>query len=58
MIRKVGVENIIVVATPQKLRDLPFLFVDTGDRALDSELSGYISVVCGYRMAQRKKVLR
>ncbi|OFV68427.1 MAG: ATP-NAD kinase [Candidatus Syntrophoarchaeum caldarius] len=58
VIRKVGVENIIVVATPQKLRDLPFLFVDTGDRALDSELSGYISVVCGYRMAQRKKVLR
>jgi len=58
VIRQVGIDNIIIVATPQKLQDLPFLFVDTGDRELDRELNGYISVVCGYRMAQRKKLLR
>lgn len=57
VIRKVGVENIIIVATPGKLQDLPFLFVDTGDRELDLELSGYRSVVCGYRIAQRKMVM-
>ncbi|MHC1635803.1 MAG: ATP-NAD kinase family protein [Candidatus Methanospirareceae archaeon] len=58
VIEKVGVENIIVVATPQKLRETPFLLVDTGNEELDEKLSanGYISVVIGYRMAQRKEV--
>ena len=56
VIRKVGIENIIVVATPQKLSDTPFLLVDTGSEELDKKLSGYISVVCGYRLAQRKEV--
>ncbi|VUT27766.1 MAG: ATP-NAD kinase [Candidatus Syntrophoarchaeum sp. GoM_oil] len=56
VIRQAGIDNIIAVATPSKLQGLPFLFVDTGDKELDRELSGYISVVCGYRMAQRKKV--
>jgi len=56
VIQRVGIENIIVVATPQKLSDTPFLLVDTGSEELDKKLSGYISVVCGYRLAQRKEV--
>ncbi|MHC1566511.1 MAG: ATP-NAD kinase family protein [Candidatus Syntropharchaeia archaeon] len=56
VIKRVGIENIIVVATPHKLSLSPFLFVDTGDRELDAKLSGYLSVVCGYRIAQRKAV--
>jgi predicted polyphosphate/ATP-dependent NAD kinase len=55
---KVGVENVIVLATPHKLSETPFLLVDTGSEALDERLSGYMSVVCGYRMAQRKEVRR
>jgi predicted polyphosphate/ATP-dependent NAD kinase len=56
VLEKVGVENVIVLATPHKLVETPFLLVDTGSEALDEQLSGYVSVVCGYRMAQRKEV--
>jgi predicted polyphosphate/ATP-dependent NAD kinase len=46
VIRAVGRDNIIVVATQQKLLSLPEgrLLVDTGDRALDEALQGYIRV--------------
>ena len=58
VIQKVGVENVIVLATPHKLSETPFLLVDTGSERLDKQLSGYMSVVSGYRMAQRKEVRR
>ena len=58
VIQTVGVENVIVLATPQKLRETPFLMVDTGSEALDKLLSGYVRVVSGYRMAQRKELRR
>ena len=51
-----GVENVIVLATPHKLMETAVLMVDTGSDELDEKLSGYMSVVCGYRMAQRKEV--
>jgi len=57
VITQVGKDNIIVVATPDKLDALggqPFL-VDTGDVETDRLLSGYVRVVCGrgdYRMVR------
>lgn len=51
IIRAVGFDNLLVVATKTKLRSLagrPFL-VDTGDSSLDSELSGLRRVLSGYR---------
>lgn len=50
VIRAVGKENLVVVATPEKLATLHGrpLLVDTGDLRLDSELSGYIRVITDY----------
>ncbi|QYJ96354.1 ATP-NAD kinase family protein [Shewanella alkalitolerans] len=50
LIRQVGKENIIILATKTKLKALEGrpLIVDSGDPELDSELSGYYKVVTGY----------
>ena len=45
---KVGIENLTVIATRNKLRSLKRLTVDTGDTTLDEELRGYIRVVVDY----------
>ncbi|MBU6998271.1 MAG: ATP-NAD kinase family protein [Theionarchaea archaeon] len=57
VIQMVGPDNIIVVAAPEKLQTTPFLHVDTGNPDLDLKLKGEILVVCGYRLAARKKVV-
>ena len=50
VIRMIGRENIIIVATPDKLASLGghSLRVDTGDSELDDELKGYYKVHTGY----------
>jgi predicted polyphosphate/ATP-dependent NAD kinase len=51
VIRKVGRDNIIVVATKNKLSSMglsPILLVDTGDDEVDKMLSGYMRVITGY----------
>lgn len=49
VIRAVGLENIMVVATPTKLQGTAALRVDTGDGALDVSLRKPVKVVTGYR---------
>ena len=53
VIRKVGKENIIIVATKEKLASLNKqpLLVDTGDPLLDKALSGYLSVITAYQQS-------
>mgnify|MGYP002725758663 FL=1 len=50
VIRAVGRENIMIVATPNKLATLRGkpLRVDTGDHVLDEELKGYHKLHTGY----------
>ncbi|MDO9323995.1 MAG: ATP-NAD kinase, partial [Methanoregula sp.] len=56
VVRRVGRENLIIVATPHKLRETPILYVDSGDSSLDAAFGNSVLVVCGYRMAQKKRI--
>ncbi len=58
VIRGVGRENIVVIATPQKIRSLfrKPLLVDTGDPELDEELTGYMPVITGYRQKSMMRI--
>jgi predicted polyphosphate/ATP-dependent NAD kinase len=51
VIKKVGRENIRVICTPGKLHTFAGrpLLVDTGDRDLDTQLTGHISITTGFR---------
>ena len=50
VIKAVGKENILIVATPVKLASLHGrpLLVDTGDPNLDEQLSGYMRIITDY----------
>lgn len=58
VIRRVGREQVVVVSTREKLDTLANgpLRVDTGDPDLDRALSGYLTVVTGYRERAVRKV--
>jgi len=51
VIRQIGIQNILVFATPAKLKLTPALRVDTGDSLLDAQFAKkeYLPVVIGYR---------
>lgn len=51
IIQKVGKDNILVVASKQKLASLQGrpLLVDTGNETVDAELRGYMRVITGYK---------
>ena len=54
VIRKIGLDNIIVVSTPTKIKSTPILRVDTGDKKLDKLFSEkeFMMVVIGYRLSR------
>jgi predicted polyphosphate/ATP-dependent NAD kinase len=58
VLRKIGIAQVIVVATPHKLAETPYLFIDTGDHDLDDSFGDSISVISGYRIAQRKRLVK
>jgi predicted polyphosphate/ATP-dependent NAD kinase len=52
VIRTVGRNNVIVIATKNKLKGLKVLRIDTGDSELDKEFRGYRRVITDYREEQ------
>lgn len=56
VIKKVGIDNIIIIATPSKLANTTTLLVDTGDEELDNELRGYRRILAGYRYYIVRKI--
>ncbi len=57
VVRRVGLDNLIIISTPHKLAEIPYLLVDSGDVDLDCALAGKRQVVTGYRIAQLKDTL-
>jgi len=58
VIKKIGLDNIIVISTPSKLISTPVLRVDTGDKTLDHQFmeKEFMMVVIGYRMSRVVKL--
>jgi predicted polyphosphate/ATP-dependent NAD kinase len=52
VIRQVGMDNIVVIATKNKMKNLKSLKVDTGDTELDVAFRGTIKVVTDYKVEQ------
>jgi len=52
VIRKVGKDNITIIATENKMKNLKRLKVDTGDLELDESFRGSINVVTDYKVEQ------
>jgi predicted polyphosphate/ATP-dependent NAD kinase len=54
IIKKIGLDNIIVVSTPSKLASTPVIRVDTGDKSLDKKFEEYefMMIVIGYRLSR------
>lgn len=53
VIRKIGKDNIIIIATKNKMKNLKRLKVDTGDPQLDTEFIGTVKVVTDYKIEQK-----
>ena len=54
VVKKIGIDNIIIVSTPSKLKATPVLRVDTGDKNLDKSFleKEFMMVVIGYRISR------
>ncbi len=54
IIKKIKIENIIIISTPSKLISTPLIRVDTGDKKLDNYFKNeeFMMVVIGYRLSR------
>jgi len=54
VIKKISLDNIIVVSTPSKLASTPVIRVDTGDKKLDKKFEEheFMMIVIGYRLSR------
>ncbi len=56
VVRRVGLDRLVIVGARDKLSRLPCLRVDTGDPELDAALRGYREVVTGYKLTRMMRI--
>ena len=58
IIKKIGINNLIIISTPSKLISTPIIRVDTGDKKLDNTFKKeeFIMVVIGYKLSRVVKI--
>ncbi len=58
VLKTVGIENIIGIATPAKLLSISRIRIDTGDKSLDNQIRSkkYIKIIQGYRTIKIVKI--
>ena len=57
VLKRVGRENLVIVAAEEKIRNAGVLRVDTGDVELDDALAGYVEVKVGYKIGRAVRVV-
>lgn len=57
VIKKIGINSLIVIASESKLQNTKSLFIDTGDPDLNSSFNDSILVISNYKMGIRKKLI-
>ncbi len=58
VLRKVGLNNLIIISTRRKINELKYLRVDTGDPELDKSFPDYIKVITGFNEYTVVKILK
>ncbi len=48
VIKRVGIPNVIIISPIWKLRNIPCLYLDTGDPSLDNDFPDYVKVLVRY----------
>ena len=58
VIKKIGLDNIIIVSTPAKIKSTPIIRVDSGNKKLDHMFAKkeFMMVVIGYRLSRVVKI--
>jgi predicted polyphosphate/ATP-dependent NAD kinase len=57
VLRRIGIENVIIISTADKVRELKTLNIDTGEKETDDLFSGLVKVIIGYKEERIMKIL-
>jgi predicted polyphosphate/ATP-dependent NAD kinase len=57
ILKKVGIKNIIIISTEQKLQELEFLHIDSNDHEVDESYRGLVLVITGYKEEKIMKLI-
>jgi predicted polyphosphate/ATP-dependent NAD kinase len=56
ILKRIGIENVIIISTLEKTKELKNLNVDTGEKELDESCSGLVKVIIGYKQERIMRI--